>query len=201
MPNYKLGKIYKIIDNTNDNIYIGSTCEYILSRRLAGHRSMYDRYVKGAKNYTTSFEILKNENYCIILLESYPCDTKDQLTARESYYIQNNECVNKVIPDRTNKQYKQDHREKILEQHKEYYNKHKERLLEMNKEHYNDNKEKCIEYTKEYYDKNKAKIREHAHAKYHCICGASITYSGKSQHMKSPKHHNNIKSLSDSSDN
>jgi hypothetical protein len=79
-------KIYKIIDNTNDNIYIGSTCEYILSRRLAGHRSMYDRYVKGAKNYTTSFEILKNENYCIILLESYPCDTKDQLTSRESFF-------------------------------------------------------------------------------------------------------------------
>ena len=32
--NYQLGKIYKIVDNTNGNIYIGSTCETTLARRL-----------------------------------------------------------------------------------------------------------------------------------------------------------------------
>ena len=25
MPDYQLGKIYKIVDNTNNNVYIGST--------------------------------------------------------------------------------------------------------------------------------------------------------------------------------
>jgi hypothetical protein len=37
MPNYQLGKIYKIVDNTNNNIYVGSTCEPTLARRLSGH--------------------------------------------------------------------------------------------------------------------------------------------------------------------
>ena len=38
MVNYQLGKIYKIVDNTNGNIYIGSTCEPTLARRLAKQR-------------------------------------------------------------------------------------------------------------------------------------------------------------------
>ena len=37
MVNYQLGKIYKLVDNTNGNIYIGSTCLPYLSSRLAGH--------------------------------------------------------------------------------------------------------------------------------------------------------------------
>ena len=41
MNKYNNGKIYKIIDNTNDNIYIGSTTEPILSRRMAQHKSQY----------------------------------------------------------------------------------------------------------------------------------------------------------------
>ena len=35
MPDYNKGKIYKIVDNTNNNIYIGSTCEPTLAHRLA----------------------------------------------------------------------------------------------------------------------------------------------------------------------
>ena len=90
MVNYQLGKIYKIVDNTNGNIYIGSTCKPYLSRRLAGHRADYQRYLKGIHIFkNTSFEILKNEDYDIILLECFPCDNKMQLHARERHYIEN----------------------------------------------------------------------------------------------------------------
>ena len=42
MPkNYQLAKTYKIVDKTTDKIYIGSTCEPILSCRLAQHVAMY----------------------------------------------------------------------------------------------------------------------------------------------------------------
>jgi hypothetical protein len=91
MVNYQLGKIYKIVDNTSDKIYIGSTCEPTLARRLAKHTSNYKDYTNGGKTpYTTSFEIIKNDNYDIVLLESCP------------YNI----CVNKKIPTRTEKEYK-----------------------------------------------------------------------------------------------
>ena len=34
----------------------------------------------------------------IILVEIYPCNSVDEARSRESYYILNNECVNKNIP-------------------------------------------------------------------------------------------------------
>jgi hypothetical protein len=95
MVNYLLGKIYKIVDNTTDNQYIGSTCEPILARRLAGHVADYKCYLNGKRSYITSFKIIESGNYNIILIEEYPCDTKDQLLARERHYIDTLDCINK----------------------------------------------------------------------------------------------------------
>jgi len=69
MVNYQLGKIYKIVDNTNGNIYIGSTCEPTLARRLSQHCGEYRFYLnKEIKKNITSFQIIKNNNYDIILI-------------------------------------------------------------------------------------------------------------------------------------
>lgn len=93
---YQRGKIYKIVDNTNDDVYIGSTCESTLARRLVQHRADYNKYLKGNHNYTTSFKIIANGDYDIVLIENYPCNSKDELHARERYWTQNTNCVNKV---------------------------------------------------------------------------------------------------------
>jgi hypothetical protein len=96
MPiDYSKGKIYKIVDYTNNNNYIGSTCEPILARRLAGHVGCYRSYLNGKQNFVTSFKILENGNYNILLIEEYPCETKDQLLAREGHYIETMDCINK----------------------------------------------------------------------------------------------------------
>ena len=47
MVNYSLGKIYKIADNTNGDIYIGSTCEPTLAKRLYGHVDKFRFVNKG----------------------------------------------------------------------------------------------------------------------------------------------------------
>ena len=49
MPNYQLGKIYKIVDNTNNNIYVGSTCEPTLARRLSSHVRDYHVWKNGKR--------------------------------------------------------------------------------------------------------------------------------------------------------
>jgi hypothetical protein len=113
MPNYQDGKIYKIIDLTNDNVYIGSTCEPTLARRLAKHVGNYKRYKKGDGHYITSFKIIENGNYDIQLIESYPCSTRDELHSREGHYIKTLACVNKVIAGRTKKEYRVDNQHKI----------------------------------------------------------------------------------------
>jgi hypothetical protein len=92
------GKIYKIVDNTNNNIYIGSTCESSLEKRLYKHKNDYTRYLKNGKKYITSFEILKNNNYKIELLEDIVCDTKYDLYIKEKYWIEHICCINKNKP-------------------------------------------------------------------------------------------------------
>ena len=75
MPDYQLGKIYKIECNVTGKVYIGSTCEPILARRLAGHITSYKRYLNGKFHYISSFDVLQNEDYDIVLIESYPCNS------------------------------------------------------------------------------------------------------------------------------
>ena len=123
---YKNGKIYQIVDNTNDNIYVGSTCKK-LCQRLAQHRTDYNKYLEGKYHYVSSYEILKNSDYKILLLEEFPCENIEQLRKREGYYIQTLKCVNKQIAGRTYKEYIQDNKEHITERHKKYYEANKER--------------------------------------------------------------------------
>jgi hypothetical protein len=133
MPDYSLAKIYKIVCNTTGLIYVGSTCEPTLARRLANHRRNLNHWEKNGKGcYITSYKVLENSNYDIVLIENYPCNSKDDLHKRERHYIENINCVNKVIPKRTRKeyveQYYENNKEKIAQYKKEYYNK-KEKYL------------------------------------------------------------------------
>jgi hypothetical protein len=95
MVNYQQGKIHKI--EANGLIYIGSKCEPTLGRRLAQHKGNYKSWLRGNKktSYVTSFRVLYEDNPEITLIESYPCNCKDELIARERHYIETMECVNK----------------------------------------------------------------------------------------------------------
>ena len=130
MVNYKQGKIYKLVDNTNGNIYVGSTCQTTLAQRLSEHVSKYKMYMNGKYNYVTSFEIIKNGNYDIVLLEACSCETKDELHARERHYIESLNCVNKYLKcSKNRKEYK-----------KKYYEANKEANKEARKKYYEANK-------------------------------------------------------------
>jgi selenocysteine-specific translation elongation factor len=155
MERYKNAKIYKIVDNTNGNVYVGSTCEPTLALRLAKHRSKYKNYLKVGSGFVTSFKILENNDYSIVLLEEYPCETKDQLLARERFYIENNKCINKVVPTRSKNEYYEENKDKLKEQSKEYYEENKDKLKEQSKAYYKENKDKL----KEYREKNKDKTK------------------------------------------
>ena len=103
MVNYQNGKIYKIVSAQTDKIYIGSSCEKYLSNRLGGHKTQYKHYQAGKSNYISSIEIVKFDDANIVLLESYPCKDKNELHARERYYIEQNKdiLVNQYIPNRS----------------------------------------------------------------------------------------------------
>ena len=94
MVNYKLGKIYRLECNITGLVYIGSTCEPTLAKRLTKHVSHYRSYLKGTYHYVSSFKILENNDYNIILIEKYPCNDKDELYSRECYWSNQIDCVN-----------------------------------------------------------------------------------------------------------
>jgi len=173
--------IYGIFCKTTYRVYYGKTTETI-KERLQKHKDDYKSYLKGNSHYITAYEIIKNNNYEIKLLET--CDNKNHMKEREGYYIRTFPCVNKNIPGRTKEQYYQDNREKILEERKEYYKENKEKKKEWRE----DNKVKISEYRKEYYEENRETILEKQKEKYTCACGSSITKQGKSQHEESIKH-------------
>ena len=112
MVNYQDGKIYKIVCDDKDLVYVGSTCEPTLARRLAKHKSSYRDWLKdSSKPYYTSFKILERNNVDIVLVESCPCNSKDELHKRERHYIESIKCVNKLVPGRTDKEYRNVHKD------------------------------------------------------------------------------------------
>jgi hypothetical protein len=72
MVNYTESKIYKIISNCGDLIYVGSTTKKYLSSRLAQHKSKYKFYKKGTITKSTFqlFDAYEPENCEIILIEN-----------------------------------------------------------------------------------------------------------------------------------
>jgi hypothetical protein len=171
---YARGKIYKIVSDNCDEIYIGSTCEPTLARRLAGHVGTYKRYLKGMYNFVSSFKILEQGNYSIVLIREYPCETKEQLFAKERHYIEKYKkvCLNQIKGVGM-----------ILEIGcKEYW-----------KKRYEDNSDTIKEIQKIYREKNSDKIREHNNQKKRCkACGSIYTQINKARHERTQKHQNSL---------
>ena len=161
MVNYQNGKIYKIESLIGNCRYIGSTCQK-LSMRMAKHRQKY----RQQKQYYTSYEVLKYSDAKILLILNHACNSKEELEAKEAEYIKQLDCVNKYIPQRTEKQYREDNKELIAEKQRKWRSENKE-------------------YTKEYNKKYQKKYRK---IKYTCECGSTISKAHKTTHNKTKKH-------------
>jgi hypothetical protein len=94
------GNIYKIVSDSTDKIYIGSTVKS-LEERLEEHENNYEFWFNKEfkSGYVSSFEILKYGDYKIILIEEYPCSSYKELLKREGYYQLSSYslCVNILI--------------------------------------------------------------------------------------------------------
>ena len=209
MLNYENSKIYKLISNETDLVYIGSTCNKLLCKRLGGHRNDYKNYLNGNYHYMTSFEIVKYGDCKIELNEEYCCENMEQLRKREGYYIRNIEnCVNKCIAGRTVKQYRIEYQDYYKEYKKNWYEenldyckeknrKYKEenldKIKENNKKYYDENLDKIKENKKKYYEKNSDCFKEKNRITINCeICNCIITKCNLTRHEKSKKHLNNL---------
>lgn len=208
--NFANAKIYQIKSFQTDLVYVGSTCCPRLCQRLRAHRYDYNCWLKNKKKYVTSFEILKYDDHYIELVEDVECSSRDELRAREGYYIKTLKSVNICISGRSRKEWFNDNKEHIKQYQLKYREKNKDKLKKQEKLKYIKNKEKIKKRVNEYYHnnkdkrkeylkKNKDKIKEYKKQyrlknkdklteKFECDCGGTYTTEHKTEHIKSKKH-------------
>ena len=206
---YNNGKIYQLLNNVNDEVYIGSTTQP-LCKRLYCHKSHSKEY--GTSKLYQSMRTIGKDNFYIELIELYPCNSKEELSAREGHFIRERGTLNQIIAGRTRNEYLIDNKEHIKEQKKQYdenrkeqakqyveahkehiaerMNKYrednKEHLKERNKQFYEDNKQKYLERSKQYHENNKERIKQYNSEKVICnICGCEVQRGSISIHKKS----------------
>ena len=81
---YNNGKIYKLVNNVDDKIYIGSSCGS-LAKRKSKHKSCSK--IKPNIHVYKHLNEVGWKNVKIILIESVIAENKDQLLMREQHYI------------------------------------------------------------------------------------------------------------------
>jgi hypothetical protein len=145
--------------------YYGSTIQ-TLNARLRKHKDDYKLWLKGEKRYCKSFDIISKGNYEIKLVRFYPCNNKPELDRKEGRYILKNECINKVVPGRTKKEYNKIYRQQ--------------------------NKDKIRDKKREYRQQNKEKIKEYKNTVIDCPCGRTYTRCHKLRHERSQFHKSNV---------
>ena len=171
------GKIYRL--SNGEKHYYGSTTKD-LKKRLSQHLySFHD------EREITSGVLFDSVEYkiSIDLMEEIEYENKEDLLWLERWWIENNECVNKLIPIRT----PQERIELQITDNKKCYEK-----LINDKERY----DKRLKYINKYYHQNKDEINEKRKGKPRpnryieivCECGCEISKEHIARHRKTKKH-------------
>ena len=169
---YQNGKIYRLICE-DGRYYYGSTIQKLYIR-LNHHKC-------SSKTDTNKIYLHINkigwDNVKIELIESYPCDSKQELNKKEEYYINQSildpKCLNTISAylteeqqkeriDTYQSQYRIDNAEKRRDYSKQYALEHPDQVKDTKKKYREENKENIAEYWREYRSKeeNKEKLRK-----------------------------------------
>ena len=209
------GKIYKITNDYNDDVYVGSTCDTLV-KRFSAHKNNKNSPEKMNRPLYALMREIGNDRFRIELIEDYSCEDKYQLRQREGYFIREIGTLNKRVECRTKEERYRENKDLILEKQKEYRKEHIEEYAardklyrEEHKEEYKSNhqkyylknceelKQKAMDYRKENHDiikeqyhnsylKRKDKLKE----KIKCECGCEVTQSSLNCHKQTKKHIN-----------
>jgi hypothetical protein len=153
--NFENAKIYALSSPHTNLLYIGSTC-LSLPLRLRNHHELYKQYLKGNNKKCTAFKLFELGDVRIETIDD--CSDiccKKALLKRERFWIENNTCVNKNIPGRTQRESSKAHYDNHKNEKKQYYLDNREKRLQYAKQYINEHKDKYNEYQKQYRIKQK----------------------------------------------
>jgi hypothetical protein len=115
MVNYNDTIIYKLCCKNPEikDIYVGHTCNHL--RRKHEHKKACNNSNRKDYNYHV-YKFIRNNggwnNWHIVMIEEYPCESKLQAEKRERHWIETlNSTLNRQIPTRTDVEYREQNRE------------------------------------------------------------------------------------------
>ena len=159
MPDYQKGKIYRILQDNDKTVYIGSTTQP-LSARMSGHR----RRIK-QKPHFKLYKLMAEvgvERFTIELVADFPCERREQLCAEEGRHIRLNNTVgagaNNNVAGRTLETYREDNAAALAASTKTYRDANKEAITASNKSYRESNKEAIAARMKAYIQDNREAI-------------------------------------------
>jgi len=195
---YSKAKIYKVYNNVDDEIYIGSTC-VSLAKRMARHRASA-RMNRTKCKLMTKMRTIGIENFFIELIKEYPeCENIEQLRKLEGeYIIELKPTLNHRIAGRSQKQHYNDNSEYVKAQNKQYRIDNREAVLEYERMRWIRDKPKRQALNKKNYDTKRDEILKQQAEIVECECGCLSTRNHINRHRKTKKH---LKLMSDQTHN
>ncbi len=173
---YLDGKIYKLVNLINDEIYIGSTCNYLRVRKQQ-HKCGIGKCKKNLYRKLREMKVKKND-IDLILIEDYPCENRFELHKRERYWIEKlNAKLNNDIPTGTIK---------------EWYKKNENKIKVKRKNYYEENKIGILNHNKKYRELNKDKIKKRKNRNFICLCGSKVKMCVRARHFRTKRHHDKL---------
>jgi group I intron endonuclease len=188
MPDYWKAKIYKIVNDVNDDIYIGSTTRSLKIRMSSHIKDCLDKESTSEnRKLFKAFREFGRDSFNIVLIENYECESRLELRQKEQEYIDLLKPFYNHIPafitEEQRRQY-QTNRYRTNEIHRQ-------RLLKRAKERRDNNpliKAAIAQRSKLWYEEHKEELKESYKEKYTCECGDTLTKCNKLRHEKSERH-------------
>ena len=168
-----------MVNNVDGEIYVGSTANGLRKRKNA-HKSLAKKSIN-TPVYRHLNEVGWENVPSLVLIEEYPCDTKQQLFARERYWIDLLQpSLNKTVPCLIEGEYR----------NKRYYDKNVLEILEKQKIYRAapEIKTRTAEYHKEYRSQHNDLIKAVKNKKSYCPCGGRFTHCHKALHLRTARH-------------
>jgi len=180
MTDFIKAHIYRL--RYKDKDYYGSSISDPI-HRYSQHKSAYKHRDKRRATCTSIllFEVAEKDAGIVEheVIEWVECTDYTELIIRERYYTESYPCINKQVPGRSCKEWRETNREHVLEQREQYRIANRSITRERNRERYANNRETMIE---------RYKIYRAALPQITCECGGNFKKDGLGNHIKTQMH-------------
>jgi len=101
------------------------------------------------------------ENWDMVCVEDYPCDSKHEMHTRERYWMETlHATLNKCVPTRSKNEWRENNTEKLKEYAREYNEINSEKRNQLSRDYRKNNHERIKEESKIFYKKNAERLKE-----------------------------------------